>query len=347
MKPYCSIVIRAYNEEKHIGRLLTGIRHQRLPAGAGEVQIILVDSGSSDATVSIARQFSTDPGLGQVDIVHIHPQDFTFGRSLNLGIAQAQADLVVIASAHVYPVYPDWLEGLLAPFENAQVALTYGKQRGIDTSKYSEHQVFRQWFPDVSQPRQAHPFCNNANAAIRRSLWQEHAYDETLPALEDLAWARWAREKGYAISYVAEAEIIHVHQETWQGIHNRYRREAMAFKTIYPHEHFRRRDLLRLWLSNSLNDMRASVREHVLLREWRNIMRFRWNQFYGTYQGYRSGPLTWQLKQTFYYPHATAIPGIPSQQRVISPIPYADLQPAVPPTGAPSQESSQKEAPHA
>jgi len=33
------------------------------------------------------------------------------------------------------------------------------------------------------------------------------------------------------------------------------------------------------------------------------IIRFRWLQFYGTYQGYRqSGPLTWQLKKAFYYP---------------------------------------------
>jgi rhamnosyltransferase len=252
MKPFCSIVIRAYNEENHIGRLLTGIQHQILPPGAGHVQVILVDSGSTDATVSIARQFP-------VDIVQIQPQEFTFGRSLNLGIAQARADLVVIASAHVYPVYPDWLERLLAPFENSQVALTYGKQRGAETSKYSEHQVFLHWFPDSSQPRQAHPFCNNANAALRRALWEEHAYDETLPALEDLAWARWAREKGHAISYVAEAEIIHVHREAWPGIYNRYRREAMAFKLIYPQEHFRRWDLLRLWLGNSLNDMRIPL----------------------------------------------------------------------------------------
>ncbi|HZU86850.1 MAG TPA: glycosyltransferase family A protein [Anaerolineaceae bacterium] len=319
MKPFCSIVIRAYNEEKHIGRLLTGIQQQILPTGKDSIQTILVDSGSTDATVSIARQYA-------VDIVHIPPQEFTFGRSLNLGIAQAKADLVVIASAHVYPVYPDWLERLLAPFEDPQVALTYGKQRGAETSKYSEHQIFHHWFPDSSRTRQSLPFCNNANAAIRRSLWEEHPYDETLPALEDLAWARWvhSENKGGVISYIAEAEIIHVHQETWRGIYNRYQREAMAFKRIYPQEHFRRWDMLRLWLGNSLNDMRIAAREHVLLREWRNILHFRWNQFSGTYQGYRSGQLTWQLKQTFYYPRATEANLHPAQ-RAVAPIPYSDL----------------------
>ncbi|MFZ6019692.1 MAG: glycosyltransferase family 2 protein, partial [Chloroflexota bacterium] len=127
----CSVVIRAYNEEKHIGRLLSGILQQTVR----EVQIILVDSGSTDATLAIASRFP-------VEVVHIRPQEFTFGRSLNLGIAQARADVVVMASAHVYPVYPDWLERLIEPFEDPQIAVAYGKQRGAETTQYSEHQVF-------------------------------------------------------------------------------------------------------------------------------------------------------------------------------------------------------------
>jgi len=38
-----------------------------------------------------------------VTILHIQPNEFTFGRSLNRGIAQAKGEFVVIASAHVYP----------------------------------------------------------------------------------------------------------------------------------------------------------------------------------------------------------------------------------------------------
>ena len=155
--PVCSMVIRAYNEEKHLGRLLAGLAQQSiLPA-----EVILVDSGSSDRTVEIAL-------AKNVKVVHIAPTDFTFGRSLNLGIQAAQSELVVFASAHVYPVYPDWLEKLLEPFQEPQVALTYGKQRGNQQSKFSEHQIFTQWFPETHQPIQSHPFCNNANAAIRK-----------------------------------------------------------------------------------------------------------------------------------------------------------------------------------
>jgi len=287
----CSIVIRAYNEEKHLGRLLEGIQHQTIK----DVEIILVDSGSTDSTVSIAESFGAR-------IVRITSDEFTFGRSLNFGVQAATRDLVVIASAHVYPVYPDWLETLLSPFQDKRVALTYGKQRGPEFAKFSEQQIFHQWYPDASDLNQATAFCNNANAAIRKSLWQKNPYDETLTGLEDLAWAKWAKEQGGAIVYVAEAEVVHVHNETPRGVFNRYRREAMAFKQIHPEAHFNLYDFARLTATNILSDLYHAAREGVLWKNLASIFWFRWMQFHGTRLGYReSSLLTPQLRETFYY----------------------------------------------
>jgi rhamnosyltransferase len=287
----CSIIIRAYNEEKHIGRLLEGIKYQTIK----DVEVILVDSGSTDSTVSIADTFGAH-------VVHIHPEEFTFGRSLNLGIKEANRELIVIVSAHVYPVYPDWLSSLLCPLEDDKVALTYGKQRGPDSAKFSEQQIFHHWYPDLGRPKQDTAFCNNANAAIRKSLWEKNKYDESLTGLEDLAWAKWAKEQGYAIAYVPEAEIIHVHNETPHGVFNRYRREAIAFKRIYPESHFSVYDFLRLTTTNIISDIWHAAREHVLLKNLKSILWFRFMQFHGTRKGYRDSSLiTPQLRETFYY----------------------------------------------
>ncbi len=315
----CSIVIRAYNEEQHIGRLLAGISQQNLPG----LEVILVDSGSEDATAAIATEFNAS---FPVKIINIKPEEFTFGRSLNLGIREASSELIVIASAHVYPIYPDWLERLLTPFSDRQVGLTYGRQRGNSHTKFSEKQIFARWFPEHSQSRQSVPFCNNANAAIRRSLWEQRPYDETLSGLEDLDWARWVLHQGYAISYVAEAEIVHVHTETPRGVYNRYRREAMAFKHIYQQETFRFFDFLRLTASNILSDVWHAARQGVLWGHFNSIIWFRSMQFWGTYQGYRqTGPLTWKLRQTFYYPNDLN-PRAINQTRKIEPIQYNDME---------------------
>ena len=309
----CSIIIRAYNEEKHIGRLLEGIRQQTLQ----DVDVILVDSGSTDETVAVTESFG-------VRIVRIPPAEFTFGRSLNFGVRAARRELVVIASAHVYPVYPDWLETLLRPFaEGEKVALTYGKQRGPVTAKYSEQQIYHQWYPDASKAQQETAFCNNANAAIRRSLWEKNPYDETLTGLEDLAWAKWAKDSGYAISYVAEAEIIHVHNETPCVVYNRYRREAMALRRIYPEAHFNFYDFLRLTVTNIFSDLWHAMREGMLWKNIPSIFWFRFMQFHGTRMGHRETSLiTPQLRETFYYARERKMKE--GEKRNVEPIRYQE-----------------------
>jgi hypothetical protein len=106
-------------------------------------------------------------------------------------------------------------------------------------------------------------------------------------------------------------------------VFNRYRREGMAFKQIYPQETFHLGDCLRLFSANAASDLRAAAAQKALGRWWRGILWFRWNQFWGTYQGYRqSGPLTWQLKQAFYYPRPPA--ATPPPERDVAPIKYPE-----------------------
>jgi glycosyltransferase involved in cell wall biosynthesis len=294
MCPTASVIIRCYNEEEHIGRLLSGIMEQTI---SGEAEIIVVDSGSTDATVSIASQFPTE-------IVSIDPNEFSFGRALNLGCAEASGEFIVAASAHVYPVYSDWLERLLAPFGDPEVALSYGKQRGNEVTKYSEHQVFAKWFPETSDYDQNHPFCNNANAAIRRVLWEEMPYNEELTGLEDLDWAKRAMQRGYKIAYAADAPIVHVHDEAPSDIFNRYRREAIALKRTMPRETFGLWDFSRLFVSNAWNDSQEAWKDGVLRKTLMEILTFRLMQFWGTYKGFRQqGEVPSKLKQRFYYPH--------------------------------------------
>ena len=291
-EPRCSIVIRCYNEERHIGQLLDGIMQQSVQG----IEIIIMDSGSTDATLSIAARFP-------VRVLSIRPEVFSFGRSLNIGCQSARSEIIVIASAHVYPVCKDWLERVVTPFIDAQVALVYGKQRGNGLTKYSENQLFSKWYPNESNPDQNHPFCNNANAAIRRSLWEQMPYDETLTGLEDIDWARRAMQMGHKIVYAAEAEVVHVHNELPKQIYNRYRREAIAMKCIFPQERFNFWDLVRLFAANVISDFYHSWHDEGLWRNMMSIFVFRLMQFWGTYQGFsQPGPVTGQLRRTFYYP---------------------------------------------
>ncbi|HVW97779.1 MAG TPA: glycosyltransferase family 2 protein [Mucilaginibacter sp.] len=294
MNPICSIIIRSFNEQRHIGRLLEGLRKQTF---YDRIEIILVDSGSTDDTVKIASEAG-------VKILNIRPEDFSFGRALNLGCKHANGQYLLFASAHVYPVYTDWIEKMIRPFENEKVALVYGRQVGNELSKYSEEQLFKKWFPAISNYDQKIPFCNNANAVIRKALWIEEPYDELLTGLEDLDWANRIMKKGHSIVYESTATIVHVHEETMSRVKNRYRREAIALKNIYPDEKFNFFSFLRLSAGNIWSDLIHALHDRKFIHEFGSIFGFRIMQFWGTYKGYRQRLQPDEtLRMRFYYPN--------------------------------------------
>ncbi|PCJ64941.1 MAG: family 2 glycosyl transferase [Bacteroidetes bacterium] len=289
-----SIVIRCFNEEEHIGKLLTGLEHQDYK----NHEVIVVDSGSTDSTVAIASKFN-------IKLIKIKPEDFSFGYALNVGCAAATGDILLFGSAHVYPLYEDWLSKMAAPFiKDKEVALVYGKQRGDSRNKYSEHQIFKQWFPEESNNNQKIPFCNNANCAVRTSLWKEQPFDELLTGLEDLDWAKKIQVKGYKLVYESNATIIHVHEEKAANIRNRYMREAIALKRINPDTSFGFLTMTRLLVINIFHDISQAIEERVISKFFGEIFMFRYNQFIGTYNGYREKEvnLNEKLRNKYYYP---------------------------------------------
>jgi rhamnosyltransferase len=294
MNIICSIVIRSFNEQKHIGQLLEGIKHQTI---YNSLEIILVDSGSTDDTVAIANSYG-------VKVVHINPDEFSFGRALNKGCETAKGEFLLFASAHVYPLYTNWVEKMLAPFTDNKIALIYGRQVGNDLTKYSEHQLFKKWFPNRSNYDQTIAFCNNANAAVRKDLWVNQPYNEQITGLEDLDWASKIQSKGYKIAYEADAPIVHVHEETPTRIKNRYRREAIALKVIFPTEQFSFLSFVRLSISNICSDSFHAIYERKFLSNLSSIVMFRLMQFWGTYLGYKQDKqLNKTLIKRLYYPN--------------------------------------------
>lgn len=287
------MVIRCLNEQQHIGCLLDALQHQSIAS-----EVIVVDSGSTDGTLEIVRDYDAT-------LLTIAPKDFSFGRALNLGCLHASGSLVVIASAHVYPTHDKWLEKLIAPFSSDKnLAIVYGAQRGNEITKYSEHQIFAHWFPDSSNFNQLHPFCNNANAVVRKDIWLHLKYNEELTGLEDIDFANRALALGYRVAYVADATVIHVHDEPSPKVYRRYYREALALKRIFPDQKMTVFKFTRLLVDNILSDYRHALHDGVLSTNFLDIFRFRWNQFFGTYRGLKDGEfqVSEDLLYRLYYP---------------------------------------------
>lgn len=289
-----SIIIRTYNEGAHIQALLDGIALQRIDHH--EVETIVVDSGSTDHTMRIAEAFG-------VRLLHIKKEEFSFGRSLNIGCAAARGDVLVFVSGHCLPATQDWLSNLIHPLGKEQVAYSYGRQIGNGHSYLSECQIFEKYFPNDSRIPQEGFYCNNANSALLKSVWQEHRFDEELTGLEDMKLAKRLVYEGLKVAYVASAPVFHLHQESWRQVKRRFEREAIALQQIMPEVHLSLIDFVRYWMSAAMLDLRAAKKDGVALRRAKEIVLYRLMQYWGAYIGnHMHRQLSRRRKELYYFP---------------------------------------------
>jgi L-ascorbate metabolism protein UlaG (beta-lactamase superfamily)/glycosyltransferase involved in cell wall biosynthesis len=289
-----SIVIRTLNEAEHLEALLQGIANQEAKNFASEV--ILVDSGSTDETLDIARRHGCD-------IHHIKREEFSFGRSLNIGCEAARGEILVMISGHCVPADKDWLQNLCRPILDDKANYIYGRQIGGSNSYFSECHILDKYFPEDSKFSQGGFFCNNANAAIRRCDWEKFRYNENLTGLEDMELAKRLIAGGGRVAYAAEACVYHYHNETWDQIKRRFEREAIALQAIMPQIHIRKRDLIRYIATSIWYDWGNAWKQGVFTREAIKIVQYRFYQYWGSYVGNNDHrKLSHVQKEAYFFP---------------------------------------------
>jgi hypothetical protein len=155
---------------------------------------------------------------------------------------------------------------------------------------------------------------NNVNAAYRKSLWKEIRFDETLTGLEDINFGLYAKSKGWQLYYSNESEVQHLHNENYKTIRNRYRREAEALKVIFDKHNIQSsQDNLKLYNSTLIAcikgffrgiiyDIRKKRYSKLPFKNLSSILKYRYNQFYGTYSGFYKKIDKNKMTEMYFYP---------------------------------------------
>lgn len=288
-----SIVIRTLNESRYLDDLLKAIGTQNTEDLSHEV--VLVDSGSTDGTLEIAERHGCR-------IHHITREEFSFGRSLNLGCDAALGEILVFTSGHCVPTDEHWLQRLCQPILDGQAEYVYGRQFGGPESRFSESRVFSKYFPNRSCVPQEGFFCNNANAALLKSAWEQHRFDEELTGLEDMELAQRLIKGGGRVAYIAEAGVYHHHTETWPQVHRRFEREAIALQQLMPQVHVGLVDTLRYIASSIWRDWCCAKKEKTPVNV-ADIARYRWRQYWGAWKGnHEHRKLSHAEKEKYFFP---------------------------------------------
>lgn len=203
--PSISIIIRTKNEERFIGQTLSAVFEQDtdLP-----FEVIIIDSGSTDHTLEIVRQFN-------VRVYEIKPEEFTYGFALNYGVRLAKGEYIINLSHDCVPVSKKWLMNMLRPIlEDSSIVATFGRQEPVKGLNPFEEQDLLMCFKPDLEGRIEIVF-SNSNCAIRKRVLIEYPFDEKTCFAEDFIWAKKLPPE-LRIKYVHDASVYHSHRLDFQ-----------------------------------------------------------------------------------------------------------------------------------
>lgn len=116
--PPVSVVVPAYNEELGVGPAVRSLAASTYP----ELEIIVVDDGSTDATSSVVES------LGLPNVTLIRQENAGKPAALNTGIAAARHDILVLVDADTV-FEPHSMRALVAPFADPEVGAVSGNTK--------------------------------------------------------------------------------------------------------------------------------------------------------------------------------------------------------------------------
>ncbi|MBI5178599.1 MAG: glycosyltransferase family 2 protein [Nitrospinae bacterium] len=205
--PDISVVIRAFNEKELLEKTLSMVMAQE----GVRAETILIDSGSTDGTMEIAKKFP-------VRIFSIPKNSFSYGAALNLGARLARGKTVVNLSAHAVPADIRWLKELTAPLADARIAAVYGRELPMERRcGHFERKILADSFGETPNESSSNPFFSNANSAVLKKLLIELPFDEQAGWAEDQIWAYGVQKRGMTIRYQPAAAVHHSHNLSMAG----------------------------------------------------------------------------------------------------------------------------------
>jgi len=175
-----SVIVPAYNEAENIGRCLASLSHQTIPRS--EYELIVVDGGSSDATVAEAEPLC--------DLVFVQESE-RVGGARNDGVARAIGPIVATTDADCI-VPPDWLEVILAGFNRYPDAVQlYGPVDPIErTFKNRVSLTLANTFARAGYYTRTFYYTLGCNTAFRKDAFIRAGMYRCVDAGDDLEIAR-------------------------------------------------------------------------------------------------------------------------------------------------------------
>lgn len=210
-----SVIIRNHNEEEYIGFAI-----QSILDNIENPEIIIVDNNSKDESLDIVKLFND-----RCNIKILKIEDYTPGKSINLGVKEASFETILVMSAHSQITFLNIknVQSLL----NKYVAV-FGNQNPIYKGKKISKRYIWSHFKEETQIEnmfsriENRSFLHNAFCFYNKSYLIENPFDENLSGKEDRYWAMEVIKRSEKYLYDSKNMICNHYYTrngaTWRGM---------------------------------------------------------------------------------------------------------------------------------
>jgi len=233
MKPQVSIFIPTKNAGPEFSVVLEKIFNQK----EKKLEVIIVDSGSTDQTLEIAARF---PATN----IKIKPEEFGHGKTRNLALKYSNADYIVFLTQDAFPQNELWLTNLMINFTDEQTAGVFSRQIPRKGAREIQRFFYAYYFPEnkIIRPQKEfnsiqNRFFSNVSSCIKKDFLMRHPFNDTILTTEDQEWAKRVTSLGYKTVYEPKSIVVHSHNHNLRQIFKGYFDSASALCAITKQEY--------------------------------------------------------------------------------------------------------------
>ena len=196
-----SIIIPVYNEESYLPLCLDSLSNLDYPKDG--IEVIIIDNGSTDSSLSIAKSYRSKFNKLLVD----HFPDGKIGAVRNRGISLSNGDIYAFVDADCV-VPPSWLNVAIECFNNSeQLAAVGGDFLYKDNPSWLE----RAWALNKGQySRKVHALATGSFIVNRFAIENAGIFNEAIEAGEDTELSARLIRSGYILELNTGCNVIHL-----------------------------------------------------------------------------------------------------------------------------------------
>lgn len=211
-----SVVIRNKNQDEALAFSLKNLTERYLDDIS---EIIVVDNLSTDSSEEVSKKYGA-----RFETI----ENFSYGGSANFAAQMANYQIVVIFSAHSYPVSHDFFHLIKKKFkDNPNLA----GLRCLHSP--NDYKNFINNIPAAQDPNKSGLIFSGS--AFNKKVWEKHPFKDDVATFEDKEWTVRVLKEGYDIDFVPSIFCYNV-KRTKKQLFFRFKNDIVGNYQLWHHD---------------------------------------------------------------------------------------------------------------